>query len=30
MEKHVGYTLTGVKAAPDFDWDAMVPKEAAE
>lgn len=30
MEKHVGYSLAGVKAAPDRDWDAMVPKEAAE
>jgi 5,5'-dehydrodivanillate O-demethylase len=30
MEKHVGYTLAGVKAAPDFDWDAMVPTETAK
>jgi 5,5'-dehydrodivanillate O-demethylase oxygenase subunit len=30
MEKHVGYSLAGVRAAPDRDWDAMVPKEAAE
>ena len=30
LEKHLGYSLSGVKAAPGYDWDEPAPKEAAE
>ena len=30
LENHLGYSLSGVKAAPGYDWDEPAPKEAAE